>query len=347
MQDNNEPVRGRVKPPPVVSVIMPCYNEVRFIREAVESVICALRAAPAAEFLIADGGSDDGTLEVLSELAEKYDVITVLHNAKRKQVFALNQLLDMSAGEFIVRCDAHAIYPSDYIERLVEYLKAHPEVGNVGTQVATIAKDTSVRSEAIARCMSSVFGVGSSHRIKSVNDVRLVDTLLFGAWSRKVFDEVGSFDISFVRGQDAEHNYRIRKAGYSVVQIPGPSLQYIARESIAKLFKLMLQYASVKPAILKKHGGLPTVRSLVPATLLAILLGLVLVDTRLAGGLLLVYGFCCILFSALEILKNNDRLSLLPYVAVGFMAQHLGHAIGFYLGIFRVMFGKTDWGGTR
>jgi len=86
---------------PRISVITPCLNGALYIREAVQSVLLQGRAD--VEHIVADGGSTDGTLEILRE----YPHLKILSSRDSGMYDALNRALSVAGGEFIgiLNCD--------------------------------------------------------------------------------------------------------------------------------------------------------------------------------------------------------------------------------------------------
>jgi glycosyltransferase involved in cell wall biosynthesis len=115
---------------PLISVCMPVYNAYRYVAEAVESILN--QTLGDFEFLIIDGGSTDGSLEILKHYAARDPRIRLLSQTTRGIVPALNELLDQSQGEFIARMDADDISLPGRFEHQVDYLRAHPECLLVG-----------------------------------------------------------------------------------------------------------------------------------------------------------------------------------------------------------------------
>jgi len=139
-----------------VSIIIPVLNERKFIKRCLDSILKNNYEKSLLEILIFDGGSDDGTYEILKEYEKKYDFIKVFRNKKKYQVYALNEGIRKAKGNIIIRCDAHSEYPENYISTLVKYHKL-----NIADNI----------------------GVGVSYRtIKNSNKPIYVDTVPFGSW---------------------------------------------------------------------------------------------------------------------------------------------------------------------
>ena len=124
----------------LVSVIIPCRNEEKFIGKCLDSVLAQNYSKDKLEILIIDGMSEDGTKEIISEYIKKYPLVRLLENHKKFTPFGLNIGIKKAKGRVIVRMDAHATYEKDYISKCVEYLEKH-EADNVGGIIKTIPKE--------------------------------------------------------------------------------------------------------------------------------------------------------------------------------------------------------------
>jgi glycosyltransferase involved in cell wall biosynthesis len=92
----------------VVSVIVPCRNEVDFIDTFVHSLMAQrLPGGLDLEILIADGKSDDGTREELDRLARQHPSMRVIDNPKRTAAAGLNAAIRQARGDVLIRMDVH------------------------------------------------------------------------------------------------------------------------------------------------------------------------------------------------------------------------------------------------
>jgi len=102
----------------LVSAIIPCRNEEKFIGKCLDSVIAQDFPKDNFEILVIDGMSDDKTRETINEYVKKYPFIKLLDNPKKFTPFALNIGIKNAKGEVIVRMDAHSVYIKDYISNV-------------------------------------------------------------------------------------------------------------------------------------------------------------------------------------------------------------------------------------
>lgn len=317
-----------------LSVIVPCFNEFGFIDECIVSIMDALHGI-SAEVIVADGGSDDGTLACIDSLVANYpEILRVIHNDKKYQVFGLNLAISVACGEYIVRCDAHSIYPKSYFSNILSFynLDLEKRYGNIGIPYRTAVDVGNGLSGGIALAMSSRLGVGSSHRTvsASVRPVN-VDTLLFGAWRRSIFHDIGLFDTAFIRGQDYEHNLRIRRAGMLVSIINGEPFKYFTRMSFRKMRRMIFQYAYVKGQLVRRDRELPNIRSTVPILFVLAIAGTAIFAFPVSLTLVAVYIASLTVASLVKLRSVPVRKVLGMLVAIPQM--HLAHAAGFMLGL--------------
>lgn len=136
---------------PRVSVVVPCYNYGRFLRQSVESVLA--QADVDVDVLIVDDASTDETPEVVAALAgadPRVDVIR--HSQNMGHIATFNEGLFTVQGEYVVKLDADDMLPPGALARATRLLDQHPSVGFVYGRPAHFAgacppaPRTSVRS---------------------------------------------------------------------------------------------------------------------------------------------------------------------------------------------------------
>ncbi|GAA4947278.1 glycosyltransferase family 2 protein [Actinoplanes utahensis] len=217
---------------PFLSVVVPCWNEARFIAGFLDSVLAGTYPPDRMEILVADGMSDDGTRAVLRRYAARDARVQLLDNPGRSKPAGLNRAVRRARGEVILRLDVHADYPPDYLERCVRGLLDHPEADNVGGIRISRARDDTVLGRAIAASTTSVFGAGNSRYRTGADRPQWVDTVFGGCYRRDVFDRIGLFDEKLTRAQDREFNQRLRAAGGSILLLPDITCTYYARSDL-------------------------------------------------------------------------------------------------------------------
>lgn len=320
---------------------MPARNEAGYISNALEAIYKQDYPSELIEVIVADGMSDDGTLEQINLFITNHPGcnIRVIENKERIVPTALNKAIKLCNNDIIIRLDAHSVYPHNYVSRLVDGLHKY-EAHNIGGVFRTLPVNDSLISRAIAYAMSSPFGVGNSyHRIGTQQPCE-VDTVPYGCFRKEVFDNIGLFDEELVRNQDDEFNGRMRKNGLKVFMIPDLHIDYYARDSFKKLARMFYQYGLFKPLTVQKLKTMPSVRQLVPAFFVLFLAGGWIPGLWWAP-LWMIYGSVLLLYVILIIgLTMKQGLKLAPFIAVGFFIIHVSYGFGYLKGLAALLIGR-------
>ncbi|MUG98076.1 glycosyltransferase [Scytonema sp. UIC 10036] len=104
--------------PPLVSVIIPCFNTERWIAEAIDS--CLQQTYPNIEIIVVDDGSTDNSLEIIKSYGKKVIWQSVDHRGGN---YARNKGLTLSKGKYIQYLDADDYILPNKIERQVSFLE--------------------------------------------------------------------------------------------------------------------------------------------------------------------------------------------------------------------------------
>ena len=108
---------------PKISIITPCLNSASWIREAIQSVID--QDYPNFEHIVIDGGSTDGTLEIL----RLYPHLHVISEPDSGMYDAINKGLQIATGEFIGLLNADDYYEISVFQRVACALRRYPDTG--------------------------------------------------------------------------------------------------------------------------------------------------------------------------------------------------------------------------
>ena len=323
----------------MLSVICPIYNEEKFIAKCIDSILAQDYPKDDLEVIFVDGMSKDCTREIVAEYIEKYPFIRLIDNPDRIVPPAMNIGIKASVGDIIVRLDAHAVFPQNYLLELVKNLH-ELDADNVGGVCRTLPINDTPVCRSIAYVLSSSFGMGNSHFRIGADSIKEVDTVPFGCFKRDLFERIGYFDEELTRNQDDEFNGRIIKNGGKIVLIPDLVIDYYARDTVAKVYKMFYQYGLFKPLVNKKLGQPATIRQFFP---LLCVLGLILGPITflisnafiwLYLGVLLVYLTLAAVFSSKE---SRSLKEVLIKIWVYFVV-HFAYGWGYINGIIKLIF---------
>lgn len=219
---------------PFVSVIIPVYNEGRYIACCLQPLLRDPYPPDRYEIIIADGMSDDNTRAEIVRVTQGAAMpVIVLSNPRRVTPCALNLALAQARGEIIIRIDAHAEFGEAYITRCVAVMQGCT-AGNVGGPLTSLPGVETDMARAIAFALSHPFGVGNSS-FRTATEAQEVDTVAFGCFRADVFRRLGLFDERLWRHQDYEMNQRIRRAGGTLYMDPRLAGAYYCRPTLRAL----------------------------------------------------------------------------------------------------------------
>lgn len=317
---------------PAVSVVMPILNEQRHLESAVERVFNQDYAGQV-ELILALGPSTDLTNEIANKLANKYKEIKLITNPTGKTPNALNLAIREAKFEIIVRLDGHALIQSDYLRIAVETLIS-TEADNVGGIMD--AQGTTNFEKAVARAMTSKFGVGNAP-FHIGGQAQEALTVYLGVFRKNVFDRVGFFNEDFVRAQDWELNYRIRSSGGKIWFNPKLKVTYRPRSNLLALAKQYFQYGQGRKRIVKHHKESVSLRYLTPPlTVLGITFGTLLGFIGLFSGIeLLQLGFLAPLIYLAAVLLASGfgsrglSFKSMLFLPIVFICMHICWGVGF------------------
>ncbi len=123
---------------PLVTAVLVCWNHVRFVRKAVESVFA--QTYPNIELIVFDNGSTDGSRAELEKLRAEREFTLVLQD-NVGLVRALNRGLALCKGKYIACLSTDDIWLPDKTALQVHFLESHPDVHLVAGQIESIDAD--------------------------------------------------------------------------------------------------------------------------------------------------------------------------------------------------------------
>jgi cellulose synthase/poly-beta-1,6-N-acetylglucosamine synthase-like glycosyltransferase len=325
---------------PLVSVIVPCYNEQNTIRLLLDALYAQDYPRSEMEVIIADGLSTDHTrAQIAAFQAEHIDLrVRVVDNLNRTIPSGLNTAIRASNGQVIVRLDAHSMPRQDYVRRCV----ANLEQGlgeNVGGVWEIQPGGEGWIARAIAAAAAHPLGVGDA-LYRTGAAARVVDTVPFGAFHRELIQKIGLFDETLLSNEDYEFNTRIRASGGIVWLDPAIRTVYFARASLSSLARQYSRYGYWKVQMLRRYPGSLRWRQALPPLFMLSLVGLALLGLLwpwawwllgLEGALYLAV----LILSGVQIAVRQKDAALFLAAPPAIVVMHFAWGSAFLWGLFK------------
>jgi len=184
---------------PVVSVIIPCYNQAHFLSESVESALS--QTYPRSETIVVDDGSPDNIAEVVG----RYPGIGFVRQENRGLAEARNSGFRASKGEYVLFLDADDRLTPTAVESHLFCFAEHPQAGFVVGDIDHIALDGSYAGSPGRWPM-----LESNHyeELLKVNHVANNVAIMF---RRSVIERVGGFNALYHPAEDYELLLRVAR----------------------------------------------------------------------------------------------------------------------------------------
>lgn len=185
-----------------VSIIMPCYNDGKYIKEAIESV--KNQTYSNIEIIVIDDGSDDeDTISILKEIEE--DVLLLKTNHLRP-AGARNFGIEHATGKYILPVDSDDIIDVTYIEKAVNIIESKKNIG-------------------VVYCEADLFGAkkGKWDLPTYSFDTMLLDNIVFvtALFYKEDWEKIGGFNTNMEAGmEDYDFWLGILSLGKEIYQIP-------------------------------------------------------------------------------------------------------------------------------
>ena len=321
-----------------VSLVIPVYNEEKYIKGLIASILNQDYDKNKFEVIFVDGNSTDKTIEIIHNTLKETNLnYKILTNPEKITPKSVNSGIKEAKNEIIIRLDAHSEYPMEYISKCVYYLN-NVEADNVGCLVAT--KSEGVIGEAIANVVSSKFGVGNSS-FRTNAESGYVDTVPFGTFRRELFEKIGYFNEELPRSEDNEFNSRITKNGGKVYLFNDIEVIYHPRETILKLMKMGFEngkWAVYTGYIIPGTMGL---RHFIPMFfVIGLIIGAIVTLLNIKWltfaflGVMALYMLLNIVFTIKNIISNGigQIVCLIIYPLF-----HIAYGVGSIFGIFKIL----------
>lgn len=306
-----------------VLAVIPCLNEAEHLEALLTQL---LRDDAIARLVVADGGSTDGSRAIVERLAAGDARLVLLDNPDRIQSAGVN-LAVARYGEgmdWLVRIDAHCLYPEGYVGILLDSAQAN------GADAVVVPMETKGErgwQKAIAAAQNSVLGTGGSpHR--HLGSGRFVDHGHHALMRVAAFRELGGYCEVMPCNEDAEFDVRQTARGLRIWLEPAAAVTYFPRRSLGALWRQYWRYGAGRARTVKRHGIKMKPRQLAPVAIaLAVAACPLAVMHWIFAVPAAVWAAACLGVGLLVGLRAGGGMALLSGVAA--MVMHASWGGGF------------------
>jgi len=315
-----------------VLVVIPTYNEETYIEQCIRSLVADTDERVV--FAVVDGMSQDQTVNIVAKLQNEFSNLDLIENPKRLQSAAVNLAADHYShfeSGYMVRCDAHSIYPPNFIRNIVARLDAE---GTASVVVPMDAVGQTCFEKANAWIVDTPLGSGgAAHRGGTVSG--LIDHGHHAGFDLQWFRKLGGYDETFSHNEDAEYDHRVIASGGSIFLDAETRIGYSPRGSASALLKQYYNYGKGRARTCRKHNKLLKIRQLLPIVLV---IGIIL---SLLGGMLHpallapVFLYALLLLCVSAYMCGSKRSACALWSGLILACMHLGWGAGFLVQVLK------------
>lgn len=328
----------------IITVGVIAYNEKKSLGSLLKDICAQTYDHKKIEVILVDGNSTDNTKKIMETFKKNnqkdfYDV-KVLSNPKRTQPCGWNVVLNNYSGDAVVRIDAHASIPSNFIEKNIETLSGGEDI--CGGFRPNIIDSPTPWKETLLLVETSMFG-SSIAPYRRQQGKSYVNSLFHGAYKREVFDKVGFFNEALVRTEDNEIHHRMQQAGFKLCFNPEIISYQHTRNSLKGMIKQKFGNGkwigltlSVSPKCLSYYHFVPFL----------FVMGIIFCSIFACFGYPLLLEILLLLYSMFDFVNTVSCFTmrdihfhyfLLPFL---FPLMHIAYGVGTLVGIFQIPFWK-------
>jgi len=303
-----------------ISVIIPVKNDETRIEKCLKAVFS--QTLQPHEVLLIDGHSTDHTIEKAQEFPVKivYENYGTVGGARQTGIESAN-------GEYIAFTDSDCIPEKNWLEMLIEEFK--PGIVGVGGGIKNIGEGIWEKSIAIA--LDSFLGSANSVQDRMIPKPRFVRSIsgCNSSYRKTDVEKAGGFNVSYRFNEDTDLNKRLSTFGM-ILYTPSAVVLHDQSRNLKQFAKRMFQFGEGRA-----KSRILDIQILPPLSLLFIIPCL-FVAPLIFLGLIGLYAIIIFVFSFFLAVKGKNVLFCFT-VPVIFLFEHSMYAMGFWLGVFRIL----------
>ena len=322
-----------------VLVVVPCLNEKAHIQGLLATLLQDVDGLDAI-IVVADGGSTDGTRDIVAHIADSEPRVRLLDNPKRIQSAGINLAVQEfgTNRSWLARIDAHAEYPKGFIANLISEAR---RTGAASVVVAMRSEGKTCFQRAAAVAQNSVLGSGGAAHRRGGQE-GFVDHGHHALFDLRRFIEIRGYDETLSHNEDAEFDVRLAQAGGRIWLTRAVDITYFPRSSPSALYRQYVNYGRGRARTLIHHKMTPKVRQFLPACVLPTLLVLMLYPwSSFALGPAALWSGSCLVSGLVLGLQQRRRCAYASGVAA--MLIHVGWSTGFWSEVIAYSVSRGKW----
>jgi cellulose synthase/poly-beta-1,6-N-acetylglucosamine synthase-like glycosyltransferase/peptidoglycan/xylan/chitin deacetylase (PgdA/CDA1 family)/spore germination protein YaaH len=231
---------------PLVSVLIPCFNEEKVIVSSVRRILAS--DWPRLEVLVLDDGSADGTSRVVAEAFDGEPRVRLRRFENGGKARALNRGLTEARGDIIVALDADTLFPPDTIPRLVRWFSDPTVAAVAGNAIVGNRRNILTRWQALEYVVAQNL---ERRALAALGAVTVVPGAV-GAWRRTALESLGGYPADTL-AEDQDLTLSVQRAGWRVEFDPEARAYTEAPETVAGLLKQRFRWSFGTLQCLWKH----------------------------------------------------------------------------------------------
>ena len=221
----------------LVSFAIVAYNEERYLPRLLGDLRLQTYPHGQIELLLIDSRSTDATRSLMEAFAaQEHDFyrVCVLDNPGVTIPCGHNVALDNYRGDALIRVDAHASVPPDFIEQNVRALEGGEMI--CGGQRPNIIDEPTPWREALLTAEQSMMGSSFAPYRRSKKKM-YTRSVFCGMYRREVYDKVGRYNELLPRSEDNDMTWRVREAGFRLLYSPDIIFYQYTRSTLRSLLR--------------------------------------------------------------------------------------------------------------
>lgn len=237
-----------------LSVILPVYNQEKYVAETIESVLAQTYAD--FELLIHDDGSTDNSAQIIRSYAASDPRIRVSFAPNAGKCSATNRLVEQAQGEWCAFLDADDVMLPERLEKQLAYQRGHPEIDGTSCHCQYINEG------------GLNLGVQRHPGLRTVEEGRQAvangQTVLAAftglVLRKRAYEQSGGLSNKFWPGEDFEFINRLVEQGFALVIIDQVLMRYRIHAASVTMSKPLRTYdmiGFVMACLAQRRAGLP------------------------------------------------------------------------------------------